>query len=175
MKKIILSAVVTIGVSLLSSVAFAQGLGSDMWNQQMSKDNLFLPHRDFCDTTTEAFIQAGSVSNRGFCIEKTERTAQRWFDARQTCSGLGKRLPELTEYQYACVHGSGLSDLTEDYEWATNFAFHNATTFSSTSINQLQVVVAGYPTCYQAAGDAVAADGGSSSLSNNTRPYRCVR
>ena len=105
---------------------FAQALpstGADAWISQMRRQDLFQAHLNDCDTSTEAFISVGAT-NRGFCIEKAERTAASWLDARETCLAAEKRLPEPAEFQSACNQAAtlSLSNMTDDWEWASNFA-----------------------------------------------------
>lgn len=106
----------------LPLAAFAQTGGApDVWLGEIAREGLDRPHENYCNSTTETFISMGlSGGSRGFCIEKSERTADTWEEARQTCSSLGKRLPEPAEWKFACNNGSGLSDMTDDWEWASN-------------------------------------------------------
>lgn len=99
--------------------------GSDMWTQAMSGLGLFTPHRDDCNVTTEVFVKvyAENTVDFGFCIDKDEHSAGslQWEDARHTCIGEGKRLPEASEWKYACDSIAGLNSLTDNNEWITNF------------------------------------------------------
>jgi hypothetical protein len=110
-------------VALTPIVARAEGSasGSDMWTRIFEQWGLFHPHANFCTSASEAFITISGSASQGFCIEKTERTAATWDVARDTCAADKKRLPEPGEWKFACVNGTGLSDMTDDYEWASNF------------------------------------------------------
>ena len=60
----------------------------------------------------------------GWIIEKNERPAESWVNARMACLLAGMRLPEPFEFQYSCVSagGLGLADLADDSEWSSNEA-----------------------------------------------------
>ena len=95
----------------------------------MAKEGFFLAHEDNCITGQE-FIQIWDNEDGtdiGFCIEESERTASEWNDARATCLGLNMRLPEPSEFKFACDNGTAVSDITDDWEWASNFASPLAT------------------------------------------------
>jgi hypothetical protein len=97
-------------------------LGSDMLNTYFAQKGLFTPHANNCDGT-EAFVAIGDGSV-GYCIEKNERSEKHWEDAKQACASLGKRLPEIFEWKFACQNASslGLSNMTNNWEWSSNFA-----------------------------------------------------
>ncbi len=107
-----------------STAVYAQGApsaGADMWTGAMALGNLFTPHVDFCDPATEAFVPV--IFNLGYCIEKNERPAQQWEQARITCLQQLKRLPEVAEFQVACDSAAtlGLNNMTNGLEWTSNF------------------------------------------------------
>jgi len=123
-----------VGIMLvsLSSVSLAQspGAGADMWTGQMQQRTLFRPHAitTRCNTTTEAYVQvpfdpANLTAGVGFCIEKNQRSADTWENARNTCASLGKRLPEPGEFKLACLNAGilGLNSIPTASEWASNF------------------------------------------------------
>lgn len=90
----------------------------------MTQLGLFRVHRNDCDTQTEVFVEVFTDDNNvqfGFCIEKDERTAQQWEDARDTCLSEKKRLPEPGEWKFACDTAAGLNNMTDDGEWVSNF------------------------------------------------------
>ena len=105
----------------MESRAFAQngGYGGDMWTRRMEQDGLFELHYNFC-SGSEAFI-AVAADGKGFCMDEDQRTADTFDDARQDCFDEGKRLPEPVEFKYACRYGAGLNDMTDDWEWVSNF------------------------------------------------------
>lgn len=91
-----------------------------MWQEDLKRSELFTPHANFCDAT-EVFVQMGTRSDRGFCIEKAERaSAQYWEEAREDCAGDMKRLPEYAEWRMACRHAFGFTNNTADGEWVSN-------------------------------------------------------
>lgn len=146
------------------------GVGLDMWTNIMNKDNLFAPHHDFCDSGTETFISF-APDGRGYCIEKDERSAQIWTEARQICLSAGKRLPEPAEFQYACYHGSGLSNMTGNWEWTSNFAIvYNASSPTTVSLS-VAVPVQGYTDCTSGNFHHVV----NSFNTSSSHYFRCVR
>lgn len=54
-----------------------------------------------CDGT-EASVVVDASRGTGYCIEKTERAAAHFEQAKMTCEALGKRLPEPFEWKYTC-------------------------------------------------------------------------
>lgn len=143
-------------------------LGTDMWTGYMARTALFVPHYDNCDTATEAFV-AVSPDGKGYCIEINERAAIHWDEARHTCLQLNKRLPEPGEFKFACTRRTqlGLQNMTNNKEWASNFALPMAReTFSSIGASSMGL------------NDCVTADwsfiGATGSFSSHDRAYRCV-
>jgi hypothetical protein len=94
-----------------------------MLTNYFDKQGLFTAHSNNCDGT-ESFVALFSGSSVGFCIEKNEHSAQYWEDARKTCAAAGKRLPEPGEWKDSCQNAGtlGLSDMTGNWEWASNFS-----------------------------------------------------
>jgi hypothetical protein len=120
-------------IGLLVTVRGALADGLDMWSGEMQGLDpriapLFVPHKNSgntaCDANTEVFVtmgQNGTGGNTGYCIEKDQRSADYYDNARQTCAGLGKRLSEVVEFIFACVnYGGSLNNMTDDQEWAGN-------------------------------------------------------
>ena len=107
---------------LLTSNYSTPAVGTDAWTSYMGMKGMFLPHGDNCDTS-EAFISF-SPNGEGICIETSERSAALWVNARQDCLDDGKRLPEPGEWLVACYGAAnyGLSSMTNNDEWASNFA-----------------------------------------------------
>src|SRR5947209_9511753 len=52
---------------------------NDIWSELADKNGDFSPHVNFC-ASTEAYVTVGGAL--GFCIEKSERTAAHWEDAK---------------------------------------------------------------------------------------------
>jgi hypothetical protein len=98
-------------------------LGTAMMTAYMDSIGLFRPHGNNC-SASEAFVPLWSGASVGYCIEKTERAGAYWTDAIRTCLSVGKRLPEPWEWQVACDNAAtlGLSNMTNNWEWASNFA-----------------------------------------------------
>jgi hypothetical protein len=87
----------------------------------------------FKDGTTKYDIHVGGENTDGgnclpgdvgFVIEQNERSANYWEQAKADCLKDGMRLPEPFEFKYACVNASTfvLNDMTNNWEWASNFA-----------------------------------------------------
>jgi hypothetical protein len=167
MKPRLPTALVFASILFVPAFARAQALGTDMWSGEFAKDAIYQPHINDCDSGTEAFVQMGANANRGFCIEKDERSSDQYQDARQTCAGLGKRLPEPVEFEFACTYGAGLNNMTNNYEWASNLP-HLLVSGGTTTV---YAVVSGNGSCSKASADAVADSSGTQS----TNAFRCVR
>lgn len=150
----------------------APAIGADMWTSEMGRLGLFVPHGNNCAPATEFFVPVGP-SGRGFCIEKAERPADEWERARHTCLQLGKRLPEVAEWQMACVVDVGfqLLDMFNGFEWSSNFlAGHAPSEF------QLRVYASGglaSGNCNGGFSAIVANSNGPGSA--NSWAFRCVR
>jgi hypothetical protein len=158
-----------ITAAIAEQAALAQAGTGDMWSQLAEKEGLFSPHVNTCDSSTEAYISIGNGS-LGFCFEKSERTAALWENAKQTCASVGKRLPEVAEYKYACNNAGsyGLSNMTNDYEWTSNQAHH----FSSVGFGSgILVEVLGNGSCDTGAYGVVASDWQTTS----PLTFHCVR
>jgi len=106
----------------VGSLVETPSLGTDMLNQYFMESGLSTPHSSATCDGTEAFVEIKSGSNKGYCIEKNERAAQHWEDAKYTCANAGKRLSEPFEWKFACQNAGtlGLSAMTDNWEWASN-------------------------------------------------------
>lgn len=151
------------GTTIIPTVGGGGSLGSDAITSLMS----FSAHANDCNGATEEFIEIG-VTGLGFCIEKTERSTAQFDDARNTCVNLGMRLPEPGEFKLACKTGTALLNMTNNMEWASNFAMVISTD------------------SYGAGTTAAAAGNGSCNIGSHrevgfntggyfTAPFRCVR
>lgn len=146
-------------------------MGTDMWTLAMGRRGDFVIHEDDCDSGTEAFVEL--LDDEGYCIEKSERSAALWEEARQTCFAAGKRLPEPGEWKYACGLAGGLSisNMTDDWEWASNFPIPIMDNSNGYVGQGLDALVMGDGACNKGIVVEVATYGtGSASM-----PYRCVR
>ncbi len=103
----------------------------------------------------------------GWVIERDERPALSWTLARMECLKVGMRLPEAFEYQFSCLDAVvfGLSDMTDDPEWASNTARDAYNGRHGVGVNVL-----GGGSCGIASWGWVGSTNGSTSNS-----YRCVR
>ena len=170
----VFTALIVLGCFLYAPLLLidANAQDHDMWAGQAVKENLFTPHTDICDSSTEVFVAVNGGPN-GFCIEKTRRSAQKWIQAKDTCGALGKRLPEPAEWQYSCVNPpSGYTVVHDSWEWASN-----RTTPVSLDGNPSGLVVPtlGYNTCYNSYSTMISrADFGTSDTPAST-VFRCVR
>lgn len=153
-----------------SSMALADGL--DMWSGEFQQ-SLYEPHKNNCTGASEVFIPMGKNGTGGaygFCIEKSQRTADYYTNARQTCAGLGKRLPEPVEWVYACEnYGGSLNNATDDYEWVGNLVTSQSTP-GQYSFQGTAGTVVGNGGCHKG-GMGVIAD---AVLSVQTFTFRCV-
>lgn len=149
------------------------GYGTDVWTTTMAGLGLFRAHRDNCNTTTEVFIKLYTNANSvdfGFCIDKDEHSAGslQWEDARQECLDDGKRLPEIAEYKFACDIGTGLSNMTDDFEFGSNFPNY---LHSTNSAQGLMIPGIGATSCNRMGSFWI----GNLSSTSNTAAFRCVR
>lgn len=149
----------------------------DSVNWEMLQNGLFHPHADNC-SNSEAFMPLGSGSTSGgtgICVEKDERSVLNFEDARLDCADEGKRLPEMAEYRRACgLAGSlGLNNMTDDYEWASNFPQVHSEWVSngySAANAYWGSIIMGNSSCFQVAFGIV----GHTSPSATAYNYRCV-
>lgn len=92
-----------------------------------------LPFSEICIKNGQVFgdIHVGSESTSGgncgpgdigFVIERNQRAAVNWEDARLNCRLASLRLPEPFEFLYSCNNAGtfGLNNMTGDWEWASN-------------------------------------------------------
>lgn len=171
MKKKIAIAVLSLLVSFEMALADSAANGTDMWTKAFEQWGLFTPHEDYCDSSSEEFISISGSASRGFCIEKSERTADTWEDARDACASLKKRLPEPGEWKFACAHGTSLSNMTDDYEWASNFLGNAEYGLSGTGYYGYGAIRIGDGNCYTASIGWMA----TSTSIEESLPFRCVR
>jgi hypothetical protein len=159
-----------IAFSLLTTstlVAESSSKGTDMWTRVFDQWGLFTPHENYCDTTEEFFSVSGT-SSRGFCMEKNERSAETWEDARDACAADRKRLPEPGEWKFACRTGSSLTNMSNNWEWASNFAIDAIT---PTGAGGASASIAGAGGCSYGSVDWINRNDGT--VASNA--FRCVR
>jgi len=62
-----------------------------------------------------------------YCIETNERAATSYFNAKSICAGLKPtgfswaHLCDHNEWYVACLNGTGLSNMTNNWEWVSDF------------------------------------------------------
>lgn len=107
----------------------------------------------------------------GWIIEKYEREAECWYEAKATCLKESMRLPEPFEYQVSCANAAtlALSATTGNYEWASNSAFPIA---DSVRGSGLGATIIGNLGCGNATWEWAAR---SDINQCDTRPFRCAR
>jgi len=90
--------------------------------------------------------------------------------AKQDCAEDGKRLPEASEWQYACKNnpGGAINNMTDDWEYVSNTAF--AETIGSTI--DIETMMMGNGSCIYGNVHVVARNTGGE---DSNRVYRCVR
>lgn len=173
MNRIAIVIALALGTLCSSADSFAQ-YSLDAVTKEMEANGLFHPHANNC-TTSEAFVALGSggtSGNTGICIEKTTRTATGWETARQTCAGLGKRLPEPAEWKVACDNAGSLSisSMGSAWEYASNYSFTHFIGGGSGTLTNREVHVSGNGGCNYNYVDIVGSDTGNAF----SCVYRCV-
>lgn len=150
----------------------APASGADMWTGIMARQGLFAPHRDTC-VTGEEFIQVFTDQygvDLGFCMEEDEREGvATWTAARAACLADNMRLPEPGEYHYACVNGTALNDMEDDWEWSSNFSSNGV--LDAGTRDGVSAPVMGNGSCIKATTGWFA----SNDSTEATVAYRCVR
>lgn len=156
-------------ITAVNVYADASSDGADMWTGFMARQDLFRPHDNFC-SASEAFVVV-TPNGEGFCIEKDERSATTWEEARNNCVAEFKRLPEPGEFKFACTRAGslGLNNMTGNWEWSSNFATQQ---LMSTTLQGTMVAMWGALGCTSAALGHV---GTHTTPGNNSLNYRCVR
>jgi len=165
--EIMKSIIVAVFIAVIS-VSFASAQANDVWSALAEKSGAFSPHRNNCDSG-ESFV-AIAGGNSGYCIEQSERTADGWEGAKETCGALGKRLPEVAEYVYACKRAASLSlsNMTNNGEWVSNSAQIEQYISGGTSF--VAVPTAGAGSCNTLSYGAV----GTNTGYVDTLTFRCV-
>lgn len=107
----------------------------------------------------------------GYVIEKDERTTNNWTLARQTCLQYGMRLPEPFEWKLSCKNAAtwSLSNMTGNYEWASNSTFAN---LNGANYYGVVSLTAGSTGCLDLSNAWI---GYFSSPTEQSRVFRCVR
>lgn len=136
------------------------------------------PYSEICFKSGQVFGDIHVVSespaggacvpgDRGFLVERNQRTGANWEDARLACLLSEMRLPEAFEWLIACNNAGtyGLNSMTGDWEWASNSAY------PISSVNGIAVNAAGLTGCNTGSWGFA----GNSSNSANTFSFRCVR
>jgi hypothetical protein len=129
------------------------------------KDNqIFADVHAVSETTAGGNCVPGDL---GFIVERNQRSALNWENARLQCLMDGMRLPEAFEWFLACEGSAtyGTNNMTGDWEWASNSAI------PITGTNGIAVNAAGNSGCSTGSWGFV----GNSSNGANSWTYRCVR
>lgn len=144
-------------------------LGTTAATAYMDQNNMFEPHVNDCNGSTNIFIELFFGAGVGYCIDIDERPAENWNKAVATCLEDGMRLPEPWEWQTACDRNSllslGLNNMENNEEWASNFPIP----MYSFNYRSLGVVI--FESCNVSGWRPVSSD-------NALRPsynFRCVR
>lgn len=105
--------------------------------------------------------------DRGLLIERNQRSAANWEDARLQCLHEGLRLPETFEWFVGCNNAAtyGLNNMTGDWEWASN------TAYPTVDPNGIAVHAAGLSGCNTGSWGFV----GNSANGATSFTYRCLR
>lgn len=124
-------------------------------------------HVNGADSTAGGDCLPGDV---GWVIEREERVAAFWEDARADCLIDGMRLPEAFEFLFSCRRDEPLAllDMTGNFEWVSN----EVSTILADSNQGVGVSVAGASGCSQAKFEWIARNSNAASA---TEAYRCVR
>ncbi|MEQ8510254.1 MAG: hypothetical protein RIB43_14715 [Rhodospirillaceae bacterium] len=151
----------------------APASGADMWTGIMARQGMFSPHADDCQSGEE-FIQVFTDQygvDLGFCIEESEREGlATWTAARDACLADKMRLPEPGEYHFACVNGTSVTYMEDNWEWASNFS-SNAVFDSGSPRDGVSAPAMGNGSCPKATTGWFA----SSDATEAVLAYRCVR
>jgi len=113
----------------------------------------------------------------GFIIEKNQRDAQHWPDARAACTQIGMRLPEPFEYIYACDHlNNNFSHPSDKREWISNSTHQQTSQWSQTINIDVSYIGNISGNCYFTAPGEVTYDGvPSDPVGPGSYYFRCVR
>jgi hypothetical protein len=83
------------------------------------------------DDTTE--VSPGAST----CIEKAQRGSTTWVASDAACRALARRLCTGVEWNTGCKMAVGMTDRTDDYEWAAENDGVNANKWGSGSCDEL--------------------------------------
>ncbi len=147
--------------------------GSDFWNGSTPPELYQLHENGGARTCSGSEVFVTVRGALGYCMDANENAAGslQWEDAREICMAAGKRLPEPAEYKFACDAGvPGLNNMTDDAEWASNFAAVYRSPVTGTPV-VLYAPGMGNGACNDIFTTSIA----TSSSSNATAPFRCVR
>jgi hypothetical protein len=104
----------------------------------------------------------------GFIIERSERSANYWELAKQTCLQQGMRLPEPFEWKLSCKNTAtwGLSGMTGNDEWESNSGI-----LLSNGGSGMFTSVAGASGCAYSGYGWIS----SGAVAENSNAFRCMR
>lgn len=88
-----------------------------------------------------------------FCIETTDRTATNWGAALSNCNAINDsthgraHLCTMLEWRTACDRGTGLTNMTNDYEWVAEYGYYAWVDSEHLSQNATIAFAVGSGTC----------------------------
>ena len=168
---------------LSTTHAYAQSaMGTDKWTADMDFRNRFALRNFDSDPCSSSEVQvpipidtsSPTTGSAGLCIEKNQRSATTWEEARNACARDKKRLPEPAEFMMICRYASSFSGLTNmlgDLEWASNF--YTLGTPDTAGFQGVVAPVMGDTNCVRAVFALVATNAAGGG--GDQAPYRCVR
>ncbi|MEO0422616.1 MAG: hypothetical protein AAF184_09795 [Pseudomonadota bacterium] len=133
----------TIAIAALLALPASAQSPLDALQSQTANAGLYanrIPDRTFSRAFTEVCITGGGVLfdqneagestqggacrplMKGWVIERDQREAATWTEARVACTIDDMRLPEAMEWQYSCFNADtfGLLNMIGEWEWAGN-------------------------------------------------------
>ncbi len=111
-----------------------------------------------------------SVGDIGFVIETNERSANTWELARQACTQINMRFPELFEWKLSCKNAAtwSLSTMTTNDEWTSNTA---STVYIPGSYAGVATMVSGAGSCLRTSIYWI----NQNTATEGSANFRCVR
>lgn len=167
--------------TLQSTAAFTTGVSANngLYDNRIVAMTPPLPYTEVCFKGGSVSTDIHSVSeptsggacvpgDLGWIIERDDRTATTWEDARVECLVQGMRLPEPFEYIYSCDNSGsfGLNDMADAWKWASNTALPGVGGSSYVGVS-----VIGNGSCRHGSVSSVARSDGAF----ETLEFRCLR
>ena len=110
--------------------------------------------------------------DRGWIIEREERSSRFWSAAKANCLMVGMRLPELFEQQVTCLEAAttGIVDMTDDWEWMSNTVQPETLSVGDSFIGMMAAALGGGGDCERSMGLWI----GNQASGGNQLPFRCA-